>query len=374
MSDGNGRAPITAATTVREAVQHYPGIEAIFDKYGLMGCGGPEGPPEIIAFFAKVHGVDVQTLLEELNGYAAKRKAKRIVLPCAVFDTQPTPASGPSQTTEPRSYTVLFLKTAVALTFLLGLPLGLAAPLRLALGDGGGSFWSSHVQAHGQAQVLGWVGLFIMGVAYHVLPRFKMRPLALPGLVLPSFAMMLAGVLLRLLSQPLAGHPALDGLLVLSAALGGEVAFALVVLSTLRAAPRRETYDFYVATAAVWLLIQGVMNLALVVSLVLDGGQAIPQERIEPLLYLQLYGFAATFILGVSLRTLPLFLNLRPSKPSPFLVILGVLSGGLALRAGGAWAGAYGGWDLAFLEQAGVYIVAIALGAQPHRGCGKGIR
>lgn len=53
--------------TVREVMRKYPKTREIFDKYGLLECGGPAGPPEPIAFFARVHRVDVDQLLSELD-------------------------------------------------------------------------------------------------------------------------------------------------------------------------------------------------------------------------------------------------------------------------------------------------------------------
>lgn len=56
--------------TVREVMRKYPKTKEIFDKYGLLECGGPAGPPEPIAFFARVHRVDEKRLLSELNTVA----------------------------------------------------------------------------------------------------------------------------------------------------------------------------------------------------------------------------------------------------------------------------------------------------------------
>lgn len=63
-------AKIDGKMTVREAMRRYPKTREIFDKYGLLECGGPAGPPEPIAFFARVHRVDEKQLLSELNAVA----------------------------------------------------------------------------------------------------------------------------------------------------------------------------------------------------------------------------------------------------------------------------------------------------------------
>ena len=64
--------PITGDDTVREVIKKYPEAKKIFNKYGLMECGGPLGPKEPISFFATVHRVDPEKLLKELNEIAEK--------------------------------------------------------------------------------------------------------------------------------------------------------------------------------------------------------------------------------------------------------------------------------------------------------------
>lgn len=58
---------INGKMTVREVIQKHPKTRGIFDKYGLLECGGPAGPIEPISFFARVHRVDEKQLLTELN-------------------------------------------------------------------------------------------------------------------------------------------------------------------------------------------------------------------------------------------------------------------------------------------------------------------
>ena len=45
----------------------HPHVRPILDRYGLRGCGGPLGPAESIAYFARAHGVDVRKIVDELN-------------------------------------------------------------------------------------------------------------------------------------------------------------------------------------------------------------------------------------------------------------------------------------------------------------------
>ena len=44
-----------------------------------------------------------------------------------------------------------------------------------------------HVNAHGHAQIYGWVGLFVMGFAYQAFPRMWQTTLAAPRLAVVAF-------------------------------------------------------------------------------------------------------------------------------------------------------------------------------------------
>ena len=48
---------ITAEAFLPDVVTQYPATRAVFDRYGLHGCGGPLGPREQIGWFARLHGV-----------------------------------------------------------------------------------------------------------------------------------------------------------------------------------------------------------------------------------------------------------------------------------------------------------------------------
>lgn len=63
---------ITAEMLLPEVIRRFPATRAVFDRYGLRGCGGPEGPRETIAWFARLHGVPLGPLLDELNAAAGR--------------------------------------------------------------------------------------------------------------------------------------------------------------------------------------------------------------------------------------------------------------------------------------------------------------
>ena len=67
----NRTATITAESYLPDVVSAYPATRAVFDRYGLQGCGGRLGPSEQVGWFARLHGVAIDKLLAELNESAS---------------------------------------------------------------------------------------------------------------------------------------------------------------------------------------------------------------------------------------------------------------------------------------------------------------
>jgi hypothetical protein len=67
---------VTPEMLLPEVVAKYPATRKVFDKHGLRGCGGPTGPREPVAWFARLHNVPLQQLLDELN--EAARESLRV--------------------------------------------------------------------------------------------------------------------------------------------------------------------------------------------------------------------------------------------------------------------------------------------------------
>src|SRR5262245_11394893 len=68
----------------------YPSCRAVFDRYGLTGCGGEMGPQEPLWFFARAHRVDEDRLIAELEeaahiGEHNPRQPRFIPVPAATI-------------------------------------------------------------------------------------------------------------------------------------------------------------------------------------------------------------------------------------------------------------------------------------------------
>ncbi|HEY5640993.1 MAG TPA: NnrS family protein, partial [Dehalococcoidia bacterium] len=337
--------------TVREAVLTYPGIEAVFERHGLAGCGGSEGPIEPIAFFARVPEVDPAALLRDLNEFAARRTGAASL---------PLVEERPKQPFETYRLAIF---TALALTLGGGLPLAVLVALGGGRDIGLGLRWAPLIQAHGHLQVVGFVGLFITGIAYHVLPRFKNTDLRLPGLALASVALLAGGVVLRAATQPWAESGLARALFPASAVieLAGALTFFAVVVTTLRGtAPKN--YDRYLLVAAAWFVAAASGNVVAVAGVASDGFTTVASSRGTPLLEMYLFGFITLFILGVSIRVLPHFLSLRPPRVKFLTPALLLFNAALLARVGSGWLAAYSGWsNPEWLQTTAVYGMGAAV-------------
>ena len=119
---------------------------------------------------------------------------------------QTAPAAAPAgrtpRTRPPRNLLPFFVLTALALAVTLGVSTGGWAIWQMAFAIG--TVLPSHLQLHAHVQLLGFAGLFILGVALHALPRIL-------GAAPPSrrvlFTVLVGvggGALLRAFGQPLA--------------------------------------------------------------------------------------------------------------------------------------------------------------------------
>jgi uncharacterized protein involved in response to NO len=181
--------------------------------------------------------------------------------------------------------------------------------------------WGPLIQAHGYAQMFGWVGLFIMGVAYHTLPRFYLRPLARPEFVAPAFALVAASLALRFVTQPLAGVTGVGAVLAwlvpVSAALGlaGVTLFVAAMYDTMRHGADRfggSASGLFIGAGFVWLWLAAALTLVLTAALPARGLDMIAPAWDAPYLRATLSGALVTIILGFTLRTMPHMLGLRP--------------------------------------------------------------
>lgn len=339
-ADTTALSEIDEKTMIPDLLRAAPQTRRVLDRYGLRGCGGEYGPMESLGFFARAHDVPLDRLLGELRGALSQVEiSAESAEQDAVADTIYRP----------------FFKSGIAIVLSLGAVWGAYLLLRIG-------FWRSftavgihEVNAHGHAQILGWVGLFVMGFAYQAFPRFKHTTLVHPRLALATLWMMLAGILARSGSQAfLAGRAWLLPVGVAGSAL--EIAaialFVAVIGQTLaRSGKPLAFHDFYILSSLGWFVVQAVYSAVYFVATALAPTRDALLDLVAtwqaPLRDFQIHGFALLMILGVSQRLFHHFYGFPAPNPArggallPCLnvAVLGEAMGLVLMRsAGPRWA------------------------------------
>lgn len=169
-----------------------------------------------------------------------------------------------------------------------------------------------HVNAHGHAQVFGWMFLFVMGAGYRMFPRFWSAPLALPRLVPLVLASMVVGLLLSLAAHVLGAPRDLAIGLGLFGAGFEQLAIVVftvqMVLTFARGRSRFDPATAFIFAALFWALLMAEANawFTWATLAAADRGEVIHLvSTYQPALRsLQLRGFGLFIILGVCLRVM----------------------------------------------------------------------
>ncbi len=190
------------------------------------------------------------------------------------------------------------------------------------------------IQAHGHAQIFGWIGTFILGISLYSLQKMqRSAPFPLSrGWI--CWVLWSTGVLLRWIANIYAWHWRV--LLPVSAILE-IVAFLLFQRSVRRHRKpaqdgKREAWMVMVSASTIGFLGALLANAALAfAAAVRDTGPAFPHQLDQRLLVLSTWGFIVLAIWGFNAKWLPVFVGLR--SPSQRGLILGFAVNALGVLA-----------------------------------------
>jgi uncharacterized protein involved in response to NO len=347
-NDGERRSDtrfVTPEMLLPEVVAKYPATRKVFDKYGLRGCGGPTGPREPVAWFARLHNVPLQQLLDELNEAARESlegKSAEIRFEPTIADTIYQPYFSAAA-----AFAVVFggLWGAILLAVM-----SITYEVQFAVPYG----W---ILAHGQGMISGFVALMAMGFAFQAFPRFKHSELQLPKLAIAILPLMLLGLTGQILAHFFLPKPVFPSesplmlawleltkrfsrydLFLVVGTVGALLQwlavtlFIVVVAVTLKRANKPEPYDPIVYASLIWLWLSALANIVLFVHWGTIPDRDAFIQRVgtwnAPLRDAQIFGFAAQLILGVSLRFLPHAYGFRepPRWWAKFLLVSSNLS------------------------------------------------
>jgi uncharacterized protein involved in response to NO len=176
------------------------------------------------------------------------------------------------------------------------------------------------LQAHGHAQIFGWIGTFVIGIGYYSLSKMGgLMPVAVSR-GWTSWALWTGGVSLRWAANITEFHWRF--LLPISAALqlvAFLIFFATVSRHKSRPAPAKraaiETWMKLVIAATVAFLLALILNQVETMVLASTGAHPeIPHWLDQRYLFLAAWGFPVLAVWGFNARWLPVFLGLREVK------------------------------------------------------------
>lgn len=170
------------------------------------------------------------------------------------------------------------------------------------------------LQAHGQAQIFGWIGSFILGIGFYSLTKMQ-STLSFPvRLGWTSWCLWTLGITLRWAGGVSAWHWRI--LLPLSGALE-LVAFFLFVRSVRRhrspnPTPRPDTWMLAVIAATFAFLIALIVNLGILIHQAMYGDSpALSHVLDQQFVLLAIWGVLVPTIWGFNARWLPIFAGFR---------------------------------------------------------------
>jgi len=297
--------------TVKEVLDQYPETARVFKKYNLLIVGKSCGPHEPMAFFTKAHGVEYDQFAAELET-AISEKPEKIDLieidPSLIGDT----------------IYQKFVKTAILISVTTGCLYGAIKLFEAGLGGSFDVLAKKAIQMHGSSQLVGWIGLYIMGFFYFILPRLKGTTLAGRKWANLSYFLVLAGLIIRALFYLLEKsdtpiYPLVAGLL----DTGAAAIFLGVCRGTLKqSAEPKGIQDNFLLAGMVWFLVSGIiysfLNLQLYLGVFKTDNPliagSVPPYLFSAWVHLFLMGFVFNFIFGISAKTIPSFLDTPPVR------------------------------------------------------------
>ena len=234
---------------------------------------------------------------------------------------------------------MLYISTGLLFMLLPGTFLGVWNLLAISSHRAADSVSPAWIQAHGHAQIFGWIGTFILGIGFYSIPKLRRLNSFALSAVWSSWALWTGGVTLRWLVSVYQWH--WRTLLPFSAIL--EFAAFLIFFRTVSGhrpqdagKTKLEHWVFVVIAGSVGLLLTLLVNLGVTLFLALRGASAeIPADFDQRFLVLQTWGFLVPFVWGFSAKWLPVFLGLRPVRGRVLLLAVGLNSAGVLIALAG---------------------------------------
>lgn len=194
------------------------------------------------------------------------------------------------------------------------------------------SLSASWLQAHGHAQIFGWIGTFIIGIGYYSLSKMgKVLPFAVSRAWL-SWGLWTLGLVLRWVANVNLWH----WRVLLPASAGFELAAFLIFFLTVSRHKRSgkrtamETWMKVVIASTIGFLILLLVNLSAAIYLAFRAASPeFPHWFDQRFLVLATWGFPVLAVWGFNARWLPVFLGLEQPSNRGLIAALSICAGGV---------------------------------------------
>jgi hypothetical protein len=189
-------------------------------------------------------------------------------------------------------------------------------------GDAASQAW---IQAHGHAQLFGWVGSFIVGISLYALPKFRGAALRSLPIGWAIFALWTGATAMRWASVFWDWR---TGILVPAAAVAQLAAVTMLlwqVSASRRRGSGRETWNVLIFAGLFGMWAVTAFQVPLVLSMAAKGLSIVPPEANHWLLLATFWLFLLPTVTGYVARFLPVFLGLEPPRRRPLLLALATL-------------------------------------------------
>jgi hypothetical protein len=302
---------ISADMTVRQAALRWPACAPVLESYPDARSAGRWSLQDL-RFFARDHGLKEEDFLNELAS------AARV----------PVAPSGPKKTDI--SPTPLIF-TALGTCMTLGGGWGVLLLLRISNGQHYNVVSSADVHVHGTAQLWGWMTLFILAIATHLIRQNTKSPSSPwlerfgAGFILAGLACLYAGLFETVRAAFPLVHVVASISLVAAAILFG----VSILWSLLGRRQKPLLWHGFVFAMLIWLWTWAGTGFWLHLH---DIGQAVLSDSARDLLIaLPVLGLATNAVYGFGIRLIPGFLNITRLRPRCFAATLVMHNLGLCL-------------------------------------------
>ncbi len=239
-----------------------------------------------------------------------------------VLETLPKSSKPPSVQ---KDFQIGFIRAALLFAIFAGFALGAHVASVIGFNFSLGEAFYAYVQTHGHVQLLGWVGLFVMGISLHFIPRLAGQPLASTTGLKATLWLVSAGLGIRFLAGSVITYvletpwfALLSWLIAFSGLLAclGIGAYVGTIIQTARQAAGlarrpafRQVWPFFAMMLLGWLL-YATLNLFLTAKMAASGSATVHQawNELAVQIFLNVVLLPVTF--AFSVRMFPLYLRL----------------------------------------------------------------